>query len=219
MKDLTEKIIMIFGKPGSGKTTVLAAAACASLTGHYFLGIRPHSRVYTTFACPGCYQLEPAAIGVYDFTDSLLIIDEASQFFDARDWAKFQAHQRTWFQLHRHCRASVIMCSQGYSDCDLRIRNLCQEFYLLQPLPFHFSVIKPIKAFINLDNNTIQEGYQFSAPIQWKLIYRKRYYPLFNSFAQYVDYLPNEAELYPGNNYLVDKKISKKKISLLKRPA
>ena len=215
---MTDKIIMIFGKPGSGKTTVLAAAACASLRGRSFLGLPPHPKVYSTFACPGCYQLEPAAIGVYDFTDSLLIIDEASQFFDAREWAKFQAHQRTWFQLHRHCRCSVIMCSQGYSDCDLRSRNLFQQFFLLQSLPFHFSVIKPIKAFINVNENTIQEGYQFDAPINWKIINRRKYYPLFNSFCQYVEYLPNEAEMYPGENYLIKNK-KRSKISLKKRPA
>ena len=214
MKNLTEKIIMIFGCPGSGKTTVLAKAATDNLNGKSFLGIRPHSKVYTTFACPGCYVLEPAAIGVYDFTDALLIIDEASQFFDARDWAKLGVHQRTWFQLHRHVHCSVIMCSQGYSDCDLRIRNLCQQFYLLTALPFgHFSVIKPIKSFITVDNNSIQDGYEFDSPINWKLIYRKKYYPLFDSFSKYVEYLPNEAPLYPGENHLLKRSRGVQKVT------
>ena len=200
---MTDRVIMIFGKPGSGKTTCLAKAACMSLNGKSFLGLPPHPKVYTTFACPGCYVLEPSALGVYDFHDALLIIDEASQFFDAREWAKFQVHQRTWFQLHRHCKCSVIMCSQGAQDCDLRIRNLCQQFYLLTRFVGDWSIIKPIKSFIDVSNNVIQEGFVFDSPFNWRLIYRKKYYHLFDSFALHVDYLPNEAPMYPGCNDLV----------------
>ena len=205
---MNDRIIGVFGLPGQGKTTFLAKLATDSLNGKSFLDLPPHDRVYSTFACPGCFELDPSMIGVLDFSNSLLLIDEASQFFDAREWKSFPPHVRTFFQIARHEHTSIVVCSQSYVDCDLRIRNLCYAFYLLENFPFlpHVSVIKPILHTMDVKNHQIVEGYVLAPPISWKFVFRKKYYALFDSFCSFVKYKPNNAPLYPGVNHLIKPK-------------
>ena len=212
---MTDRIIGVFGLPGQGKTTFLAKLATDSLNGKSFLDLPPHDRVYSTFACPGCYELDPSMIGVVDLSYSLLLIDEASQFFDAREWKTFPRHVRTFFQIARHEHTSIVVCSQSYIDCDVRIRNLCFAFYLLENFPFFpdVSVIKPIRHTMGVQNRQIVEGYELAPVVAWKFIFRKKYYSLFDSFCSFVEYKPNTSRLYPGVNYLL--KTAKKSFSLL----
>ena len=177
-------VLGVYGLPGAGKTTFLASCAYHSLSGKKYMGIKPHPHVFTTFACPGCYVLEPDMIGKYNITDSLILIDEISQFFDARDWKSFPVHVRTWFQLHRHFNCDVIFCSQSYADADKRLRNLAEKYYLLEHLFLHFSACKPIRRSFDISNGALDEHYSLAPPIVWKFINRKKYYHLFDSYAQ-----------------------------------
>lgn len=176
-------VLGVFGLPGAGKTTFLASCAQHSLSGKKYMGLRPHPAVYTTFACPGCYVLEPDMIGKNNITDALLLIDEISQFFDARDWKTFPAHVRTWFQLHRHFNCDVIFCSQSYGDADKRLRNLAEKYYLLEHLIFNISACKPIVRKMDVSNGSIEDTYILAPPICWTFINRSKYYHLFDSYA------------------------------------
>lgn len=215
-----DRTIGVFGLPGQGKTTVLSAIATSSLNGKAFLDIPPHDKVFSTVAIPGCYQLDPSMIGVVDLSNSLLLIDEASQFFDAREWKSFPPHVRTFFQVARHEHTSIVVCSQSYIDCDVRIRNLCFAYYLLENFPFlpHVSVIKPIQHLMGVTNGQIGEYFQIAPVIKWKWIFRRKYYQLFDSFCSYVEYKPNEFAMYPGENPLL-KKRRPQKVELEKAPA
>ena len=51
-------VIGVFGLPGMGKTTFLTKCARKALNGKSFMGIKPHSKVFTNFASPGCYKLD-----------------------------------------------------------------------------------------------------------------------------------------------------------------
>ena len=177
-------VLGVYGLPGAGKTTFLASCAMHSLSGKKYMGIRPHPRVYTTFACPGCCILEPDMIGRYNIYDSLLLIDEISQFFDSRDWKSFPVHVRTWFQLHRHFNCDVIFCSQSYGDADKRLRNLAEKYYLLEHIMLDISACKPIRRTFDISNGSLDETYSLAPPILWKIINRKKYYHLFDSYAQ-----------------------------------
>lgn len=176
-------VLGVFGLPGAGKTTFLASAAMHSMDGKKFLGIPPHEKVYTNFACPGCYKINPEDIGHKSIINSLILIDEISQFFDARDWKSFPISTRTWFQLHRHFGCDVIFCSQSYGDADKRLRNLAQRYYLLENLFLDFSCVKPINRSFDVDNGEMSEKYEIAAPIQWTLVNRRKYYHLFDSYA------------------------------------
>lgn len=177
-------VLGVYGLPGAGKTTFLASAAIHSLSGKKYMGIRPHANVYTTFACPGCYVLDPDMIGKYSIYDSLLLIDEISQFFDARDWKSFPVQVRTWFQLHRHFNCDVIFCSQSYCDADKRLRNLAEKYYLLEHIIGDISACKPIRRNFDVSSGYLDEKYSLAPPISWKLLNRKKYYHLFDSYAQ-----------------------------------
>ena len=189
-------VLGVYGLPGAGKTTFLASCAMHSLSGKKYMGIHPHVNVYSTFACPGCYVLEPDMIGKNNITDALLLIDEISQFFDARDWKTFPVEVRTWFQLHRHFNCDVIFCSQSYSDADKRLRNLAEKYYLLEHIFWHISACKPIRRTFDISNGCLDEKYTLAPPISWKFINRKKYYHLFDSYAQNMPLAENVPVLW-----------------------
>ena len=193
----------IYGLPGKGKTTTLAAIATASLSGRPFLDIPPHCRVFSTVPIPGCFELHPDMIGVYDLSDSLLLIDEATQFFDARHWKDTPKHVLDFFAVHRHERCSVVLFTQTFAGCDSRIRSLCQQHYLLDSLPFGFSVVQPIVHKQAIFNYKPDDRYILSHFWEWAIIPRKRYYQLFDSYCSFFDYKPFTPVLYPGENRLV----------------
>lgn len=189
-------VLGVYGLPGSGKTTFLASCAVHSLRGKRYMGIDPHPRVFTTFACPGCFKLDPHMIGHVDMSDSLLLIDEISSFFDAREWKTFPAETRTWFQFHRHYHCDVIACSQSALDADLRIRNLFERYYLLEDFVLGYSVVKRIYRVLGVSDGSLSDRYEVAAPISWKLVRRKTYYPLFDSYAVYQELPTSDFELW-----------------------
>lgn len=189
-------VLGVYGLPGAGKTTFLASCAMHCLNGKKYMGLKPHTRVYTTFACPGCYVLEPDMIGKKNITDALLLIDEISQFWDSRDFKTFPRNVRTWFQLHRHFNCDVIFCSQSYSDADKRIRNLAEKYYLLEHLMLNISAVKPIRRTFDIQSGVLDEKYTLAAPISWKLVLRSKYYHLFDSYASNMPLVDTDDELW-----------------------
>lgn len=204
---MDDKVYVVFGLTGSGKSTLLTAAACECLSGKSFLGLPPHPRVFSTFAIPETYKLEPLMLGKYDLTNSLLLIDEASQFFDAREWKTFPAHVRTFFQTHRHEHTSIIVCSQGFSDTDLRIRNLADKFWMLDKAPCGYSMCRPIVHRQRPNKGQIEETFEMSPPLYWVFINRKKYYHLFDSFVQNVSRETFTPEVYEGINDMIKPRI------------
>ena len=175
----------VWGLPRSGKTTFLTAAAIETLNGHKFMRLKPHKKVLSTFPLDGCYKLNPYQIGKIDIQDSLLLIDEISSFFDARNWKVFPEETRTWFQLHGHYHCDVIFCSQYWSDADARLRNLAERYYLLEPSIFpHVSFVKPIDRILGVVDGQIQDSYSIGSPISWTPVLRWKYYKYFDSYAQ-----------------------------------
>lgn len=117
-------LIFVFAKKGQGKSTFLAKQAVIHL--------RRGWKVYSTEQIPGCtflpikdlcnVALEPA---------SLLLIDEVSLIWHARDFKSMPKSTIEWFKLQRHRRIKVIMCSQTW-DVDKAIRSLCDELWILR---------------------------------------------------------------------------------------
>lgn len=176
-------IQMIFGLPGKGKTTTLTAAAMAWQRGESFLGIPPNDKIFTNFECPGCYKLEFEWLGLYDTSNSNIIIDEIMLFADCRNFKSFPEHLKKALALHRHGGTNYLICSQYWDDCDKKFRVLTQQYFLLDRLPcFPISVIKPIKRNLGPRGGKMQDGYDFEAPIKWQFIYLPKYYKLFDSF-------------------------------------
>ena len=84
-------IIEIFGLPRSGKTTTLCMIAQNALKGKSVLGLGKYENVFTTFFCRGCKKLDFADLGKYDFSNSLILIDEISLYADNRNFKNFDS--------------------------------------------------------------------------------------------------------------------------------
>ena len=115
-------IIGVIGLPGSGKTTLLSKAAYNWINGKSFLGIPPGKYVFTNFNCPGCYKLDFDCLGLYNFHDSNMLIDEIMLLADNRNFKTFPEHLKEFFALSRRSRLNILWASQS-ADCDKKITS------------------------------------------------------------------------------------------------
>ena len=78
----------------------------------------------------------------------------------------------------------MIFLSQGWDDCDKKIRTLCTEYFFLRRLG-PFTLIRRIQKTIDIDDQgQIIDKYQFAGLFSRGLsfIYRPRFYHLFDSW-------------------------------------
>lgn len=116
------KLIMVFGKKGSGKTTLIA-----KLTYKYLKKGRP---VYSTVPIPGAYLFDVEKMGLVNFPpESVIFIDEVGMIWDNRNYKNLKNHVRDYFKLQRHYRHTVYLFSQAF-DVDIKLRNLTDHMYL-----------------------------------------------------------------------------------------
>lgn len=164
----------VFGLPGSGKSTYLAKLAKQYIKKGY--------KVYSNFYIEGCYELDFDDLGVHDYSDCIILIDEISLFCDCRAWKNFTKEMVYFWTNHRHYNIDLICyCSQSYADCDKKIRNLTDSLYYIKSGLFGFSVVRQIDKVFDVDNE-IKEGYQLVGfP---SLVFRRRYYKMFDSFVR-----------------------------------
>lgn len=191
-------IIGVFGLPGMGKTTFLTKCAQMFLSGKRFMGVPPVDTVFTNFYCPRCYKLDFEKLGLYNFSNCNILIDEIMLFADTRNFKTFPEHLKQFFALHRHSNINIIWCSQYWDDCDKKIRVLTQRFYLLEKGKIFkdFSFVKPIYRHMGIDNKHMSDRYILGAPLEWSLVYRPRYYSLFDSYEVRHKLPPVDLELW-----------------------
>lgn len=170
----------VYGLPGAGKTTFLTYIAQRSLAGKGFMDIPAYNIVFTNFECSGCYKLDFDKLGVYDFHDCLILIDEIMLLADCRDYRTFDDNKKYLFSNHRKHNTSIVYCSQGWDDVDRKIRILTTEYFLIENL-WKFTVIKPIDRIMDAQGKMV-DRYQKSSPLKWKWIYRPKYYQHFDSY-------------------------------------
>ena len=164
----------VFGLPRSGKTTYLAKLA--------YKAQKKGIKVYTNFYCKGCYTLDFDSLGVYDYSDCLLLIDEISLFCDCRSWKNYTDNMKYFFALHAHYGVNVVYCSQSYMDCDKKIRNVTDYLYQITPWHFGCSRVRPISKEFIIESGKVQEYYRTEG--FGSLVYRKKYYKMFDSFER-----------------------------------
>lgn len=119
------KLIFIFGKKGSGKSTLLAKYAAQYRARGW--------HVFSTEPILGTVQISYEDIGFRQFPlESLIIIDEVGMVWDNRSFKNFKSEVRDFFKLQRHDHLAIVMASQTF-DVDKKIRDLCDEMYLVKP--------------------------------------------------------------------------------------
>ena len=177
------KLVMIFGKKGSGKNTLLTK-----------LSIKYNKLGYTVFSDSqifNTYKLEPNWITKYDFPhNSVIMIEEAGIIWDNRNFKAFSNEFRDFFKLQRHHHVIVYLCSQSF-DIDKKLRDLTDEMYLCTNIMGIFSIAKRINKKITIhknnddsgnDDSFLTESYSFGFPWEHIYTYIPRYIPFFNSF-------------------------------------
>ena len=186
------KLVMIFGKKGSGKNTLLTKWSIK----YNKLGYT----VYSDSEIFNTYKLDTNWIGKYDFPkNSVLLIQEAGMTWDNRNFKSFPSEVRDFFKLQRHKNVIVVLASQSF-DVDKKLRDLTDEMYLIVNYMRIFSVAKRINKKITIQKaddpdksssdqaSFLTESYSFDLPFFWKITYIPRYIKYFNSFES--DVLP-----------------------------
>lgn len=136
------KLIMVFGKKGSGKTTFLAKKSY-----QYLKKGRP---VYTTEYIPGTIHFDVDKIGYMTFPENaVLMIDEVGMIWDNRNFKTFKPEVRDYFKYQRHEKHTVFLFSQTF-DVDVKLRNLTDAMYLCTCHFGWLSIARKIKRSIVL---------------------------------------------------------------------
>ena len=136
------KLIMVFGKKGSGKTTFLAKTAYQYLRKGY--------PVYSTERVPGVIQFDVEEIGKVTFPENaVILIDEVGMIWDNRNFKTFKPEVRDYFKYQRHEKHIVYLFSQTF-DIDIKLRNLTDCMYLCKCHFGWLSVARKIKRSIVL---------------------------------------------------------------------
>lgn len=136
------KLIMVFGKKGSGKTTFLAKKSY-----QYLKKGRP---VYTTEYIPGTIHFDVDKIGYITFPENaVLMIDEVGMIWDNRNFKTFKPEVRDYFKYQRHEKHTVYLFSQTF-DVDVKLRNLTDAMYLCTCHFGWLSIARKIKRSIIL---------------------------------------------------------------------
>lgn len=185
-----------FGVVGSGKSTVATMLAIRELK-RINKGKSRYKRIYSNFPIPNCYTIDTADIGKYDYSDALILIDEASICYNNRNYKAFPKDAIEWFKLHRHYHCDIAVFSQGWDDVDKVIRTLASKYYMLKKRLW-FTFIREIRTRVEIDDVSKQpvDAY-YIAPVfggGLKFCYRPFYYKFFDSYS---------APVLPANNSTV----------------
>lgn len=156
------KLTMVFGKKGSGKSSLLAKLAV-----EYQKKGWP---VFSTEHIPGCYVVNYEDIGFVEFPEnSVLLVDEVGMIWDNRNYKNFKPEVRDWFKLQRHRRVKVYLFSQTF-DVDKKIRDLTDDMYLVEKKLRVFSYAKRILKKTVLNKSTAESPSKLDEDLEFDSI-------------------------------------------------
>lgn len=203
-------VILYFGLPGCGKTTMLTKLAYDAVRKSQY------RHVYTNVGLniPGVTLIDNSCIGKYELSDCLLLIDEATLFADSRDHKNFTKSQISYFLEHRHRHADIVLFTQQWDGVDRKIRvitdrvfyvykNLLTGYWITKCVRIPYGLVFPDPKHGGDKLGEIIQGYSkppFFARLFAKRIYRPRYYRYFDSWElDPFEKLPDKYHAIPGN--------------------
>lgn len=195
----------VFGLPGSGKSLFLGLIANRAVNGKNInyrglvLGsFRKYKYVYTNFSCEGCYKLDYDKLGVLNYSDCLILVDEIMLLSDSRDYKKFTDNLKFFYSEHRKSNCDFIYASQSYDDVDKKIRNRTQQLYYVDQWFLSFSRVRRIINYFNVSCGKINEGYIYAPSITDFHFWRPFHYDNIDSYELINGQIENqEPELIP----------------------
>lgn len=177
------KTVLYYGKKGCGKTTMLTKIAINA--------IREGKTVYSNVKIPGTLLFNPKHLKAYTPTpNSIVLIDEIGLIWDNRNFKSFESEVNEWFKYARQYRVSVHMFSQ-VPDIDLKIRNLCDSYYLVENKFRVFSYAKRISKVLTVKTDIEGKG---------NLVDSFEFAPLLAPKSRMLTFIPRWAEFYQSFN-------------------
>lgn len=187
-KDL-DTVSMMVGLPGSGKTSF-----AAGITKWCLKQRKDPVAVFSNVPILGAYQISWVKdFGKFSMNPcrrNLLIIDEAGLEVDNRSWEKnFDKDKVSFLKLLRHYSCKMIVFSQTWNDCDIKIRSMVGKLFIVKQSLFPFtSVAIPVFRRIDVDEDTheFKELYYkdnlFFRLFSCRRLLRPLYYKMFDSW-------------------------------------
>lgn len=180
------KLTMVFGKKGSGKSTLMVRLAYEYLAKGW--------TVFCTERLDGCVHIDYNDIGFKNIPpNSLLLIDEVGMIWDNRNYKNFKTEVRDWFKLQRHYKVKVILFSQTF-DIDKKLRDLTDEMFLCTNVLRVFSWAKKINRRVVL----VQPTGDSPARIDEELAYDSLLFWPFGS--RILTFIPKWAPYFDSHN-------------------
>lgn len=179
------KLYMVFGKKGSGKSTLMTRLAVEH--------IKKGWTVYCTenINVSGVRLFDVSMVGRRSFdSHSLVLIDEVGMIWDNRDFKNFANAVRDWFKLQRHYQCKVYLFSQSF-DIDKKLRDLTDGLYLCQTKLRVITWAKRIRRSIVLTEaeadreSRISENLEFDSILSWP--FGGRILTFIPKYAKYFD--------------------------------
>lgn len=177
------KLYLVFGKKGSGKSSLLVQKAVKYLKKGF--------TVYTNMSdmmVPGVRLINVQHLGDFvPVSNSLLLLDEVGMIWDNRNFKSFRPEVRDFFKLQRHYHVICYLASQTF-DVDKKLRDLTDGMILVVNVLNVFSIGKTITRKITLTESTseaesrIAENLKFKPFWTWKIVYLPKWAKFFNSF-------------------------------------
>lgn len=167
-------IVGYSGMPGSGKTTRLARTARACLiearkhinqygvARKVYLNIRLTPLMEAEFA--GLYEYYDDLDSIHMLRDAYLLIDEASIYFNSREWELIPMSTRRFLVMHRHCNVDIWFTTQDFLTVDNSFRRLTDQLYYFRKI---ISSREPSKL-----RPTVKRAYSF---VHCKLVPKEHY--------------------------------------------
>ncbi len=178
------KLKMFFGKKGCGKTTHICKWSMKFL--------KKGVPVYTTEYIPGTYHIDYNDIGRVQFPrGSVIFVDEVGMIWDNREFKNFSKDVRNYFKLQRHYGHTVYLYSQCF-DIDKKLRDLCDELYIMKSYFNCISVCKRIKKDLTIVEAKGEQESRITddlkvvpwiVPFSRRFTYLPKYHKYFDSFA------------------------------------
>lgn len=180
------KLTMVFGKKGSGKSTLMVRMAYEYLSKGW--------TVFCTEKLDGCVHIDYNDIGFKNIPPySLLLVDEVGMIWDNRNYKSFKPEVRDWFKLQRHYKVKVVLFSQTF-DIDKKLRDLTDEMFLCCNVLRVFSWAKRITRRVVL----VQPGPDTPARIDEELAYDPIIFWPFGS--RILTFIPKWAPYFDSHN-------------------
>lgn len=202
------KLYVVFGVPGSGKTTLAAAISSWWL--------KKGKTVFSNVDIKGTLKYNVSEYGMYNMSDCLVVCDEAGFELNNRN---FSTNFKKWgyvlnpdgsfkkvnpdkdnkcfivdplriLKLHRHFCQNMIYFSQSYDDMDIKVRQITDAMYLVtRSIIPGFIVVRRIRKVIGINKDTSQVEDQYSFSFFSKVYIRcKPYWSYFDTLDR--PYLP-----------------------------